>query len=109
MSYELIRIPCDFDPDGEMYRIPLGGGYEVSKVRHKYSSGADEGLWEIALFNADTRTLMLLSPWGIDDTTIGYQDDLEVEIWISDFAKWVSEAPKRAADFTSACFQGMGG
>lgn len=96
MSYTTVNIPCDFDPDVEVYRIPLGGGFEVSKVRHKYSSGADEGLWEIALLNADTGTLMQLTPWGIEDTTIGYQDDLEVEIWVANFGKWVAEAAKQA-------------
>ena len=35
--------------DGEMYRVPIGGKYEVSIISTAYSYGGKMGLYEIAL------------------------------------------------------------
>ena len=38
---------------GFVYRVPLGRGYEVSILSTAYSYGGREGLYEIALVDAD--------------------------------------------------------
>ena len=62
---------------GFVYRVPLGRGYEVSILSTAYSYGGREGLYEIALVDADGE------PVNIRGQVKGFEGD-EVLGWLTE-------------------------
>lgn len=75
---------------GFVYRVPLGRGYEVSILSTAYSYGGREGLYEIALADADGE------PVNIRGQVKGFEGD-EVLGWLTE--RQVREYIKVLGDF----------
>ena len=75
---------------GFVYRVPLGRGYEVSILSTAYSYGGREGLYEIALVDADGE------PVNIRGQVKGFEGD-EVLGWLTE--RQVREYIKVLGDF----------
>lgn len=75
---------------GIQYLHFFPNGYGVSIVKHSFSYGNKQGLWEIAVLegNEDEHHITYATP--ITNDVIGYLNDDEV----NDYCKQVSELPK---------------
>lgn len=61
--------------DGCRYVFLFTNGYGASVIRHSFSYGADQGLWEVAVIDHDGN-LVYSTP--VTDDVIGYLDELAV-------------------------------
>lgn len=61
--------------DGVHYHFYFDNGYGASVIRHEYSYGGDQGLWELAVLAGD----LLCYNTEITDDVIGYLTEEEVE------------------------------
>lgn len=62
--------------DGYQKRYTFKNGYSASVVSHKYSYGGSEGLWEVAVLNANGD---ICYDTPITSDVIGYLTEDEVE------------------------------
>ena len=85
MTIKPIEVYTDGELDGTQKIYRFENGYGASVVRHKYSYGNKEGLWELAVikFNGKDNT-----EWEINYNTsltndvVGHLDNHEVERWL---------------------------
>ena len=61
--------------DGIISRIQFDNGYGASVVRHEYSYGGKDGLYEVAVLDSDGE-LTYATP--VTDDVIGYLRDIDV-------------------------------
>jgi hypothetical protein len=61
--------------DGIISRITFENGYGASVVRHEYSYGGNDGLYELAVLNSDGE---LCYDTPITNDVIGYLRDIDV-------------------------------
>ena len=61
--------------NGVHYHFYFDNGYGASVIRHEYSYGGDQGLWELAVLAGD----LLCYDTEITDDVIGYLTEEEVE------------------------------
>lgn len=74
-------------PEGIRYRIPLNCGLQLSVVCTDFSYGGTEGLYEIAIVNPRTETLVDVSGviHGFEyDDVVGYLTENEVRDYIKE-------------------------
>jgi hypothetical protein len=63
--------------DGIQYRFKFGNGYGVSVIRHSFSYGYQDDLWELGVTDHDFN-LVYSTP--ITDDVIGYQNEHEIAL-----------------------------
>ena len=61
--------------DGIISRIPFENGYGASVVRHEYSYGGKDGLYEVAVLDSDGE---LCYDTPVTNDVIGYLRDIDV-------------------------------
>lgn len=74
-------------PEGIMYRIPLNCGLQLSVICTDFSYGGKEGLYEIAIMNPRTESLVDVSGMirGFEyDDVVGYLTEDEVRDYIKE-------------------------
>ena len=92
------RLVVNFDknqtvhqfPEGIKYRIPLKCGLQMSVIQTDFSYGGNLGLYEIAVVNPHTETLVDISSKVSDfgyDTVKGFLSEDEVRRYIKIFNK----------------------
>lgn len=75
---------------GEMYRVPIGGKYEVSIISTAYSYGGKMGLYEIALIKAGKLVELRGKVEGFqDDDVLGYLTEDDVRKYIEILREFV--------------------
>lgn len=77
-------------PEGIKYRIPLKCGLQMSVIQTDFSYGGNLGLYEIAVVNPHTETLVDISSKVSDfgyDTVKGFLSEDEVRHYIKIFNK----------------------
>ena len=96
------RLVVNFDekqevhqfPEGIRYRIPLKCGLQLSVIQTDFSYGGNLGLYEIAVVNPHTETLVDVSSKvdGFEyDTVKGFLTEDEVRRYIKIFNKLLDE------------------
>ena len=76
--------------DGEMYRVPIGGKYEVSIISTAYSYGGKMGLYEIALIKAGKLVKLRGKVEGFQgDDVLGYLTEDDVRKYIEILREFV--------------------
>lgn len=70
--------------DGICSRIFFPNGYGASVIKHKYSYGGTEGLYELAVItgNEESWSLNFRNPIS-DDDVLGYLTEKDVESYLS--------------------------
>lgn len=77
--------------DSEMYRVPIGGKYEVSIISTAYSYGGNLGLYEIALRKDGKFVKLSGKVKGFrDDDILGYLTESNVRKYIEILREFVS-------------------
>lgn len=77
--------------DGEMYRVPIGGKYEVSVISTAYSYGGSLGLYEIALMKDGKLVKLRGRVEGFqDDDVLGYLTEDDVRKYTEILREFVS-------------------
>jgi hypothetical protein len=72
-------------------RVAFDNGYAVSIVSHAHSYGGHDGLFEVAVMNADTDQIVYDAPTSTPSDVSGFLDFLEV----GDFLASIKALPKR--------------
>ena len=86
MTFKELKFRDISDTHGEgarQARVEFENGYEVSVVRHKFSYGGEEGLYEIGVFDAQRYGVdAMCDPLDWGDTVKGYlsSEDVETEL-----------------------------
>ena len=76
--------------DGERYRVPIGGKYEVSIISTAYSYGGKMGLYEIALIKAGKLVKLRGKVEGFQgDDVLGYLTEDDVRKYIEILREFV--------------------
>jgi len=71
---------------GIQYQFKFNNGFGASIVKHDFSYGSDEGLWEAALIDLTTDNLVYLHDFECD--VIGFLSDADVTTLLSKIAKY---------------------
>lgn len=72
-----------FPDDGEYYQVDFENGYGVSIIRHEYSYGGPQGLWEIGILHQGK----LCYKSGISEDVIGYLTEEQVTEYLDQIAQ----------------------
>lgn len=62
-------------------------GTKMSVVKHNFSYGGPQGLWEIAVINEEGDFITQDIWYDLDDDVMGYVTDLQLKKYISDVAE----------------------
>jgi len=62
-------------------------GTKLSVVKHNFSYGGSQGLWEIAVINEEGDFITQNVWHDLDDDVVGYVTDLQLKKYILDVAK----------------------
>lgn len=76
----------------KVYFFP--NGYGASVIRHSFSYGGDQGLWELAVLKGTLEKYELCYTTEITDDVLGYLDNKEVEETLSKIQNLVDNQPK---------------
>jgi hypothetical protein len=76
---------------GEQKLFSFENGYGASLVRHFFSYGGEEGLWELMVLHNDFPCYT--SP--ITDDVIGYLNDAEADAFLEEIARLPKKFPDR--------------
>lgn len=68
----------------KLYKFP--NGYGASVVRHSFSYGGDEGLWELAVIRYDKNHFDIDYSTHITDDVLGYLSEEDVDIILDKIA-----------------------
>ena len=73
-------ISTEHDFGGVLYRFKFDNGYGASVIKHRYSYGSDQDLWELAVLDSFDRNPNgeLTYDTPITDDVVGYLTDEEV-------------------------------
>ena len=73
--------------DGIQYRKFFPNGYGISIVKHSFSYGGNEGLWEAAILRGDMEDYVLDYDTPITGDVLGYLTEEEVDKLVADVEK----------------------
>lgn len=79
---------------GEYYQVDFENGYGTSIVRHQYSYGGKDGLFELGVLHND----QLCYDTPITDDVIGYIPEHEVATYLDQIAQLPTEVPEHATN-----------
>lgn len=74
----------DVDPKGTQVKILFANGWGASIIKHKYSYGYEEGLWELAVIK--NNQINYTNP--LADDVLGNLSDTEVNEHLETIASW---------------------
>jgi hypothetical protein len=84
-------ITPDVDPTGTQVKLMFNNGWGASIVKHRYSYGFEEGLWELAVIK--NNELNYDNP--LTNDVLGNLSDNELNEYLETIASWGRLMPKR--------------